>query len=127
LRRAHAPAVLAALQPWLLAHAGATQIALGQAAAYTLGIWPRLVRFVDDARIPLDNNATERAIRGPVIGRKTHYGSKSRRGAEVATVLYTILETAKLHDIDPAAYLAAAIAAADRNETLLPWQFAATS
>jgi hypothetical protein len=88
-------------------------------------IWERLTRFVDDARIPLDNNATERAIRGPVVGRKNHYGSKSRRGTEVASRLYTILETCKLHDVDPAAHLHAAVIAGDHGEVLLPWQYAA--
>jgi len=86
---------------------------------------PGHVEAVDDARIPLDNNATERAIRGPVVGRRNHFGSKSRRGTEVAATLYTVVETAKLHDIDPAAYIHAAIVAADRNELLLPAQFAA--
>src|SRR5205085_8154303 len=117
--------ILDAFRGWLLDHAGATHISIGKAAAYTLGIWDRLTRFVDDARIPLDNNATERAIRGPVVGRKNHYGSKSRRGTEVAARLYTILETAKLLKIDPAAYLTAAIEAADRDELLLPADFAA--
>jgi transposase len=125
LRRAEAPPILDELRAWLLEHAGATHISIGKAAAYTLGIWERLTRFVDDARIPLDNNATERAIRGPVVGRKNHYGSKSRSGTDVAATLYSILETAKLHDIDPMAYLTAAIAAAERGETMLPWQFAA--
>jgi transposase len=124
LRRAEAPPILDALRDWLLTQAGATHISIGKAAAYTLGIWDRLTRFVDDSRIPLDNNATERAIRGPVVGRKNHYGSKSRRGTEVAATLYTILETAKLLGIDPAAYLAAAVEAADRNELLLPAHFA---
>lgn len=77
---------------------------------------------VDDARIPLDDNATERGIRGPVVGRRNHFGSKSRRGTEVAATLYTVVETAKLHDIDPAAYIHAAIIAADRDELLLTWQ-----
>jgi transposase len=67
----------------------------------------------------------ERAIRGPVVGRKNHYGSKSKRGTQVAATLYSILETAKLHAVDPAAYLAAAAVAAERGEALLPWQFAA--
>ena len=107
------------------AQAELTSLSIGKAAAYTLGIWERLTRSVDDARIPLDNNATERAIRGPVVGRKNHYGSKSRRGTEVASRLYTILETCKLHDVDPAAYLHAAVIAGDRGEVLLPWQYAA--
>jgi transposase len=124
LRRAEAPPILDELRGWLLERAGATHVAIGKAAAYTLGIWDRLVRFVDDARIPLDNNATERAIRGPVVGRKNHYGSKSRSGTAVASTMYSVLETAKLHAIDPAAYLAAAVEAADRGTALLPWQFA---
>jgi len=58
------------------------------------------------------------------VGRRNHFGSKSRRGT-VAATLYTIVETAKLHDIDPAACLHAAIVAADRGELLLPAEFAA--
>lgn len=127
LRRTKAPAILDEMKAWLWTHAEITSLSIGKAAAYTLGIWDRLTRFVDDARIPLDNNATERAIRGPVVGRKNHYGSKSRRGTEVASRLYTILETCKLHEIDPAAYIVAAIAAAERNEVLLPWHFATAS
>jgi transposase len=110
---------------WLSSMVTLTSLSIGKAAAYTLGNWPKLIRFVDDARIPLDNNATERGIRGPVVGRRNHFGSKSRRGTEVAATLYTLVETAKLHDIDPAAYLHAAIVAADRDELLLPAQFAA--
>jgi transposase len=74
---------------------------------------------------PSRQHQTERAIRGPVVGRRNHFGSKSRRGTEVAATLYTIVETAKLHDLDPAAYLYAAIVAAGRNELLLPAHFAA--
>lgn len=124
LRRSEAPAILAEMRLWLYERAGDTHISIGKAAAYTLSIWERLTRFVDDARIPLDNNATERAIRGPVVGRKNHYGSKSRSGTQVAATLYTILETVKLHDVDPSAYLVAAIEAADRGVALLPWNFA---
>lgn len=124
LRAARAPAVLAAFKDWLWHQATLKTLSIGKAAAYAVANWERLTRFVDDARVPLDNNATERAIRGPVVGRKNHYGSKSRLGTQVAATLYTILETAKLHDIDPAAYLAEAVRAADRGEVLLPWQFA---
>ena len=123
LRAARAPAVLAAFKDWLWNQATLKTLSIGKAAAYAVANWERLTRFVDDARVPLDNNATERAIRGPVVGRKNHYGSKSRLGTQVAATLYTILETAKLHAIDPAAYLAEAVRAADRGEVLLPWQF----
>ena len=127
LRRAEAPAILDAFKDWLWHQATLKTLAIGKAAAYAVANWSRLTRFVDDARIPLDNNATERAIRGPVVGRKNHYGSKSRLGTQVAATLYTILETAKLHRLDPAQYLAAAVIAADRGETLLPWDFAAAA
>jgi len=58
-----------------------------------------------DPRVPLDNNAAERALRGVVVGRKNHYGSHSRRGAEVAAILYTLFESAKLAGVDPHRYM----------------------
>ena len=67
---------------------------------------------------------TERGLRGPVIRRKNHYGSKSKRGTEVAAILYSLLETAKLQGVNPAEYLAQAIDAARRGEVLLPGNFA---
>jgi transposase len=124
LRRTESRAVLDELKAWLWDQATLTSLSIGKAAAYTIANWDRLTRFVDDAQVPLDNNATERAIRGPVVGRKNHYGSKSRRGTEVAATLYTILETVKLHGVNPADYLHAAITAADRGVALLPWDFA---
>jgi transposase len=124
LRRAESVRILDELKEWLSSMITLTSLSIGKAAAYTLGNWPKLIRFVDDARVPLDNNATERGIRGPVVGRRNHFGSKSRRGTEVAATLYTLIETAKLHDIDPAAYLHAAIVAADRGDLLMPDQFA---
>jgi transposase len=123
LRRAEAPAILDAFRAWLEEQASLKTLSIGKAAAYAYGNWDRLTRFLDDARVPLDNNATERAIRGPVIGRKNHYGSRSHSGTQVAATLYTILESAKLNGIEPAAYIAAAITAAEHGETLLPWQF----
>ena len=71
-----------------------------------------LTRFVEDPRIPLDNNAAERALRGPVVGRKNHYGSRSLRGTEVAAAFYTLCETARLVGVDPRAYLLRAVYAA---------------
>ena len=55
--------------------------------------------------MPLDNNRIERALRGMVIGRKNHYGSRSRRGTEVAALFYSLIETCKLRGVDPRAYL----------------------
>jgi transposase len=121
LRHTESAAVLAALKDWLWHQAALKTLSIGNAAAYVVANWDRLTRFVQDARIPLDNNATERGIRGPVVGRKNHYGSRSRRGTEVASVFYSLLETAKLHDVDPARYLREAALAEARGEVLFPW------
>lgn len=78
---------------------GRQPLSIGKAAAYTLGIWDRLTRFIEDARIPLDNNATERAIRAPSSDARITT-VRSLGAAQVAATLYTILETLKLHDVD---------------------------
>ncbi len=89
---------------------------LGKAIDYMLGMWSGLVRFLGDPRIPLDNNGTERGLRGVVLGRKNHYGSKSRRGTEVAALFYSLIESAKLAGVEPKAYLRLAVQAALRGE-----------
>ena len=85
---------------------------LGQATEYLLGLWKGLTRFLENPRIPLDNNAAERALRGVVVGRKNHYGSRSKRGTEVAALFYSLCETAKLVGVEPRAYLLQATQAA---------------
>jgi len=95
------------LRDWALEHRTGVlpRSKMGKAIAYMLNLWDGLTVFLDDPRVPLDNNAAERALRGVVVGRKNHYGSRSKRGAEVAAILYTLLETAKLSGVDPRAYL----------------------
>lgn len=121
-RAEHAPEILDALREWLMAQRFPKTTSLGSAIRYALKLWPKLTVFVSDDRVPLDNNATERGLRGPVVGRKNHYGSKSRRGTETAAVLYSLLETAKLQGVDPARYLREAVVAQKRfGEVLMPW------
>jgi transposase len=126
LRRTESAHVIATMKTWLWSQALLKTLSIGNAAAYVIANWERLTRFVEDARIPLDNNATERAIRGPVVGRRNHFGSKSRRGTEVAATFYTLLETAKLVGVDPAKYLREAALADARGEVLLPSEMVAT-
>jgi transposase len=108
-RRRHVTsrAVLDRIVGWVFATAHTTppESRLQKAIGYLVNRWPGLVRFVDDARIPLDNNGSERDARGPVLGRKNHYGSRSSRGTEVASVFYTLCETARKNGLDPRAYL----------------------
>ena len=63
-----------------------------------------MVRFLENPKIPLDTNRFERALRG-AIGRKNHYGSRSERGTRGATLLYSLIESAKLCGVEPRAYL----------------------
>jgi transposase len=107
-RRAHATPIVEALHRWLTTQPALPRSALGKAIGYALTLWPGLRAFLDDAAIPLDNNATERALRGVAVGRKNHYGSRSERGTRVAALCYSLVESAKLVEVDPVAYLAEA-------------------
>jgi hypothetical protein len=64
--------------------------ALGRAIEYVLKYWDGLIVFLDDPQVPLDNNAVERALRGPVIGRKNHHGSKSKRDSGGGNSLHPV-------------------------------------
>ena len=77
--------------------------------------WDGLTVFLANAKVPLDNNAAERVLRGPVVGRKNFYGNRSRRGAKVAAILYSIIETAKLNGTDPAVLVRQAARTAIKN------------
>lgn len=67
--------------------------------------WPRLTRFLEDPKIPLDNNTAERSLRNSVVGRKNFYGSGAIWSAELAAVIWTIAETAKKHGVEPLHFL----------------------
>jgi hypothetical protein len=87
-------------------------------------------RFLDDGRICLSNNAAERELRGIALGRKSWLFAGSDRGGERAAVMLTLIQTAKLNDIDPQAWLADVLARINdhnihRLDELLPWNCAA--
>jgi transposase len=67
--------------------------------------WPGLTRFVDDPRIPMDNNVSERRLRGPALGRKNYYGSGALWSGRLAATLFSILATLKLWQINPRLWL----------------------
>jgi transposase len=105
LRNAESRPLLEKIRTWALSQGGLRRSELGKAIRYTLKRWEGLSRFLEDPLVPLDNNAVERALRGPVVGRKNHYGSKSKRGTEVAALFYTLCETAKLCGVEVRGYL----------------------
>lgn len=117
LRQERSRPVVAAIRDWAYAQKPRTlpESSLGDAIDYMLGLWTGLTRFLDDPRIPVDNNRTERGLRGVVVGRKNHYGSRSERGTEVAALLYSLLESAKLAGVEPKLYLHTAVRTALEN------------
>lgn len=124
VRRTQSKPIVDAIQTWAISVKTLGEGALGKAIAYMAGLWSGLIRFLDDPTLPLDNNASERALRGVVIGRKNHYGSRSERGTEVAALFYTLAESAKLAGVDPNAYLmAAALDALAGKVPALPHEF----
>jgi hypothetical protein len=97
-----------------------------QAIAYAQNNQVALMRFLDNGKIEIDNNAAERAMRSIAIGRKNWLFAGSDRGGETAAGMYTIIETAKLNNINPWKYLAKVLSLIqDHNYQkivdLLPW------
>lgn len=79
----------------------------GKALKYFLQNYSGLTLYLTDPQIPIDNNSQERLLRSHVVGRKTWYGTHSERGAKTAAVLFSIVETCKLNDVNPREYFAA--------------------
>lgn len=83
-----------------------------------------LTLFLTNADVPIDNNASERLLRSPVIGWKTWYGTHSREGAATAAVHFTIVETCKMNGVNPRAfYLDAVERIHSKQVVLTPSQF----
>ncbi len=102
---------------------------LAKAINYMLGRRPAFTRFLDDGRVCLSNNAAERALRCVPLGRKAWLFCGSDRGGDRAAVLYTLIQTAKLNDVDPQAWLADVLLRiadhpAQQLDALLPWNWA---
>lgn len=81
-----------------------------QAMTYFLRNYEGLVLFTQTQDVPIDNNQQERLLRNPVIGRKTWYGTHSKRGAKTTAVLFSIIESCKLNKINPRTYLKEVVA-----------------
>jgi transposase len=105
---------------------------VAKAMDYMLKRWSAFTRFLDDGRICLSNNAAERGLRGIALGRKSWLFCGSDRGGERAAVMYSLIVTAKMNDVDPQAWLADVLARiaehpAQRLDELLPWNWRAST
>ncbi|MBK7974390.1 MAG: transposase [Deltaproteobacteria bacterium] len=74
---------------------------LRQAVGYTLGRWPALLAFLEDGRVPMTNNAAERALRRIAVGRKNWLFAGSDAGAQRAAIAYSVLATCRLQGVSP--------------------------
>jgi len=103
------------------------QSKLGVALHYLNNNWSRLVEFLRDSIIPLDNNVAENAIRPFVIGRKNWLHSCSVKGAHASAAIYSVIETAKANGLDPYGYLKfiieelPVVESVEQIDALLPW------
>lgn len=99
---------------------------LGEAIRYTLPRWDGLIRFLDDGRIDLDNNAVERAIRPLALNRKNALFAGSDEGGDNWAVIATLIENCKLTGINPQTWVTATLSSlanghpASRIDELLP-------
>src|SRR5271165_2241759 len=130
-RQERSASLVADLEAWMRAERAklSRHAAVAKAMDYMLTRWEAFTRFLDDGRICLTNNAAERALRGLALERKSWLFAGSERAAERAALMYTLIHTAKLNDVDPQAWLADVLARiADhpvhRLDELLPWNWA---
>ena len=82
---------------------------LGRALNYFLKNFVELTKFTKSPDLPIDNNSQERQMRNPVVGRKTWYGTHSKRGAKTAAVLFSIIESCKLNGLNSNEYIEAQV------------------
>jgi transposase len=112
VRQERSRPLVIALESWLREQRAklSGQSKVAKAIAYSLTRWVALTRFLDDGRLCMSNNAAERAIRPLAVGRHNWTFAGSDEGGRRAAAIYTLIETAKLNDVDPQAWLADVLA-----------------
>jgi hypothetical protein len=85
-------------------HSYPSKSTMAKALKYFLKNYEGLTAFLEHPELPIDNNQQERLLRNPVIGRKTWYGTHSKKGARTAAILFTLVESCKLNAVNPRAY-----------------------
>src|SRR5271167_2545243 len=131
VRQQRSRPLIDALEPWLRAKLGliSQKSKLAEAIRYALSRWEGLTRFVDDGRIELDNNTVERSIRSIALNRKNALFAGSDGGAEHWATIASLIETCKLNDVDPLAYLTSVLTRIVNGhpnsdiDQLLPWSY----
>ena len=99
--------ILEELETWLKSNLQEVlpKSAIGQAITYTLGLWWRLKRYVEDGRYEIDNNLIENSIRPVALGRKNYLFAGSHEAAQRAAMIYSFLGSCKLNEVNPTEWL----------------------
>ena len=129
LRQQKSKPILEKIKKWLDEHLLTVlpKSAIGGAIAYTHNLWPRLVRYIDDGRFQIDNNLIENTIRPVALGRKNYLFAGSHDAAQNAAMIYSLLATCKINNVEPFAWLKQTLSIlpdypANKLEKLLPRQ-----
>jgi transposase len=121
-----------AMHAWLTGLLGrlSGRSTLAQAIRYALNHWTGLTRFLDDGRCELDTNIVERAMRPVALGRKNALFAGADSGGKHWAIVATLIQTAKLNDVEPLAWLADVLQRIVSGQTrrnqldaLLPWNW----
>jgi transposase len=130
LRQTHAKKLFDNLEIWLDSQLGkiSGKTPLAQAIRYGLGRLPKARPYLDNGELELDNNSAERAMRPVALGRKNWLFAGSVNGGNALAVAFTLIETAKLNNVDPQAWLTWVLERiADHKinkiDELLPWHY----
>ena len=107
IRHEKALPILLEMETWLKeeVYAVLPKSAIGIAFAYTLNLWPRLARYIEDGRFYIDNNLIENSIRPVALGRKNYLFAGSHEAAQQAAILYSLLASCKINNVEPFAWL----------------------
>lgn len=129
LRDERSRALVTKLEVWCASQRVLPKTQMARAIGFMTSRWPSLKVFLDDPRVPLDNGEAERQIRTPVVGRKNYYGTRSERGARVASLMFSLIQTCVMLGVEPHAYLTEAASRARRlpGTVYLPHEHGTTS
>jgi len=91
---------------------------IAKAINYFINNYEELTFFLNYEDIPIDNNSQERLMRSPVIGRKTWFGTHSKRGAKTNVILFSLVESCKLNKVNPRDYFKEIVLAIHQNQQI---------
>lgn len=127
-RQAESGPLMEELGEWLAKTQVLPKGYLGKAIGYCQKQWPKLMRYLEDGRLGIDNNRAERAIKPFVIGRKNWLFNNTEAGAHASALLYSLVESARINGLNQYDYLYALLTALKSpdaeidRDVLLPWK-----